>query len=79
MDGIIDSMDMSLSKLQQIVKDREAWHAVGHGVTKSQTRVSYLNNNNETLGGWYMEVGMTEGMVRGPPCSRTACLTCSPD
>ena len=37
LDGIIDSMDMSLSKLLQIVKDREAWHAAVHGVTKSQT------------------------------------------
>ena len=39
MDGIIDSMDMSLSKLQEIVKDREAWCAAGHGVSKSQTRL----------------------------------------
>ena len=37
LDGIIDSTAMSLSKLQEIVKDREAWHAAVHGVTKSQT------------------------------------------
>ena len=37
LDDIIDSMDMSLSKLQEIVKDQEAWHAVVHGVTKSWT------------------------------------------
>ena len=36
-DGITDSMDMSLSELQQMVKDREAWHAVVHGVKKSWT------------------------------------------
>ena len=37
LDGIIDSMDMSLSKLQEIVKDREAWRAALQGVSKSQT------------------------------------------
>ena len=37
LDGIINAMDMSLSKYQEIVKDREAWHATVHGVTKSQT------------------------------------------
>ena len=37
LDGITDSVDMSLSKLQEIVKDREAWHAVVHGVSKSWT------------------------------------------
>ena len=37
MDGVTDSMNMSLSRFQEIVKDREAWHAAVHGVTKSQT------------------------------------------
>ena len=40
LDSIIVSMDMYLSKLQEIVKDREAWRAAVHGVTKSQTRLS---------------------------------------
>ena len=41
MNGIIDSIDMNLSKLQKIVKDREAWHATVHGVTKSRTPLSH--------------------------------------
>ena len=40
MESIINSMDMSLSKLREIVKDREAWHAAVHGVTKSWTQLS---------------------------------------
>ena len=40
LDGIMDSMDMSLSELREMVMDREAWRAAIHGVTKSQTRLS---------------------------------------
>ena len=40
LDGITDSMDMSLSKLREMVKDRKAWRTAGHGVTKSQIRLS---------------------------------------
>ena len=40
LDGVIDSMDVSLTKLQEIVKDREAWHAAFHGVAKNWTQLS---------------------------------------
>ena len=46
LDGIIDSVDISLSKLWEIVKDREAWHAVVHGITKSRT---LLSNRTRTM------------------------------
>ena len=45
MDDITDSVDMNFSKLQEIVKDREAWFVAVHGVTKSLTTAELLNNN----------------------------------
>ena len=48
LDGITSSMDVSLSELQKMVKDREAWHAAVHGGLKESDRTKQLNNNNDS-------------------------------
>ena len=73
LDGIVDSVGMKLGELQEIVRDREAWHAAVHGVTESDAAYRLNNNNSENMQKKRLEARPKEERAKAasfPTCSR---------